>query len=195
MDRSVKLRAVQQIGAAPFQIDQLHNGIDYTVRGTEIADQAAHHHHGYEVRHVADGLHQLFGALEVHLVEHQREDDRRRECKQDGIQIQQQRVADDAPAIFKLKKLDKVIQSHPRAVLNSTEDVELLKGNDHLGHGHVLEKDVIRQHRNHEHINPFVLDEFPEQPLPERLFSLSWHHGLRVVDLHVIFPPVVMVCA
>lgn len=128
-----------------MRVYKLNDLIDNTGGGAEVSQNAAHHDQRDEVGHVADGLHQLSAGAAFNFVNHKRQQDRCRKRKHDGIQAQKQRVAQQPPAVLHLKKVDEVFKPNPFAPSDALVQVVILKGDDHFGHGAILEQNIKDQ--------------------------------------------------
>ena len=162
-----------QEGRAP-EAQEGQEVVHHPVGGDEVDDHAADHHQRDEVRHVGD---RLDGALEgdgAHLVEHHRQDDRRREADGQAEHLDQHGVAHQRPEVGVGQVLLEVLEADAgggeyRA--QPAEHLDLLERDQHPVHGRVLEQHV-EQERRREHQ---VQVPRPVQLAPDR-------HGRRRAD-------------
>ena len=144
--------------------------VDQAVRLAKLRQQAAHDDDGDEVRHVRDRLDDVLIAVVGHLMDHQGEDDGRRERKGDLIQVDQQRVADDAPGVHATQKLGEVVQADEAAAGDAAHGLVVLKRDDRIVHARIVKDDVVEHDRNQHQIDVLIA----LHPLEQRMAVTRW---------------------
>lgn len=109
----------------------------------------------------------------LHLVDQQREQDRRRESKQKIQSAQHQRIFDQTPEIFALDEALKMPQPHPIHSLSKKRGAWhiILKRDDQSEHRAIAENNDQDKNRKHQQVQLYV---FPYHSRIGGLFFLSF---------------------
>ena len=89
----------------------LDDGIEQAVQADKVHHQAADDHNADEVGHVGDGLGQLFEAAAADLIEDKGEDDGNGEAEDQGLQAQNQGVADQSAKVVAVEKVNEIFKA------------------------------------------------------------------------------------
>ena len=96
------------------------------------------------MRDIKERLHRALVLLAAHFVEHEREQDRRREGEHHAVNVQQQRVAEGSVKHRGLEEAFKILKSDPFAAPDAQIDFVVLKGDLYAVQRRILEDDVIQ---------------------------------------------------
>ena len=99
----------------------------HAVGGAELNHQAADHHQGNEIGHVADGLDRLFEALAADFVQLKGEDDGHRVGNDQTQQADDQRVAQNRREAGIGEEVHEVVKAHPLAAQDTALRLEILE--------------------------------------------------------------------
>jgi len=123
------------------------------------------------VREIADSLDCSFEIAVLYFIEQQSENNRRRECKNEVVEADKERVTDQAPEVITSKEIFEVIQADPRASEVAQLGIKALKRHHDAEHWYVAESYEIRNDRQRQQIDLPVHTEissncFPSHNLP-----------------------------
>ena len=104
------------------------------------------------MRQVGGHLEEFLEPSGVHLVAHQRQQDRQGECHRDGVQADDQGVGNGIGEHVGVEIPLKVFQPRPAAPPDAGGGTEILEGNDHAVHRQVCEADEDHDRRKHQQI-------------------------------------------
>ena len=149
-------------GVHPAAVDREH-----------AAHQANQHNHRDKVRQVGDGLRHALKAFAGDAVHHQRQDDGHGEARQQIVEIQDQRIADDVFKVVGFKKVTEPFETYPRAASDAVGKVEIAEGNLHAVHGPVVEdRNIEEGGQDHQVQGPVLHGQLPGV-LPVRFPSIA----------------------
>jgi len=114
------------------------------------------------VRQVGDGLRHALKAFAGDAVHHQRQDDGHGEARQEIVEIQDQRIADDVFKVVGFKKVTEPFETYPRAASDAVGKVEIAEGNLHAVHGPVVEdRNIEEGGQDHQVQGPVLHGQLP----------------------------------
>ena len=152
--------------------DGLQHEVDHTgFVPQEDPQHAAHNHGGNEVRQVGDGLNGFLELGRADFVDQNREGDGQGPVDRQGVDADQQGVADRSLEMNECKEIDEVFEDldfafnrGPGAAPDAFAGGEVLEGDDDAVHGPVQEDQEVHDRGNDQHI---------QLPVPEQIFFVA----------------------
>ena len=120
------------------------------------------------MRQIGRHLEELLEALGVHLIAHQRQEERQREGDQNRVDADDQRILDRIAEHVGAEVPLKVLEARPRAAHDALSRLEILECDDHTIHRHIGKADEDDDRGQHQQIQPPVaLDSCPGAALAQ----------------------------
>ena len=102
-------------------------------------------------------------------VHHQRQDDGHGEARQQIVEIQDQRIADDVFKVVGFKKVTEPFETYPRAASDAVGKVEIAECDLDAVHRHIAEDNDVNERRKDHQIQRFVLRCQLQRSFPMRV--------------------------
>lgn len=155
-----------------YQPEFLEHHAEQTAFRSEIAHEAAHDHHGDEIRHIDHGLRHPTVGFHLDVVHQKRQNDGGGKHDEDIEQAENQRVADQPPEIRIGKKGFEMIENirnaleigRPRAAENALRGFIVLKRRDQPHHGEIGKDDKEHHYGQDHDIQGVIAAEIGFQP-------------------------------
>ena len=161
VDRSPPCFTCKEVNALVRAGNSFVDGVDGTGRGRKKTGyDAAQHDPGEEMRDIHDRLRDALVGHGVHFIEHQRKNDRSGKSEYQVQYVQRQRVAEHSEKYGRGKQTFEEIESHPWAFHNADRRVEILEAHLYAVKRHILEQDIVGEHRNEQQV------QIPVAPQP-----------------------------
>ena len=122
------------------------------LRRQDLEQDAGQDHPRHEVRQVGDRLHGALVRLRSHLVDQQRQHDRRRESEQDAQRADDDGVAQDAAEQRRFEGQPEVLEVVPRASPGALDDLVVLEGDQHPVDRQVVEDEQRGDRKQQEQV-------------------------------------------
>ena len=135
---------------------------DQVVDNTAGWRQELHHHTGdnhagYKIWKIGDRLGHFFEPAVLHLIKQRSQDDGRREIEDQVIQVDQQRVAHQAPQINGIKELLEKFKSHPWTFVEPQESIEIFESDRQAQHRRIAKYDIIEEGKKYSFYAPSTI--------------------------------------
>jgi hypothetical protein len=133
----------------------------------DLHEDTNDNYHGDKVRHVGNGLEDLFVTPVVDGVKAQGKNDGKREAGDNIVKGNSQSVSNHSGEHVRIKKFFKICQTHPGAAPDTSKDGILLEGNLYPQHGYIRKDDDIKGRKKEEKV---------QLPIPAVFFLQTLTH-------------------
>ena len=186
--RADQVRVRQEI--IGFPAAHADNHVDESLRGKQRRHQAADDDPRKEIRKGVNRLQHLLVAVRPQLIQKHRQNDGPRKSGYNIPEAHAEGIEKRPPECVLPEHRHKVLVDRvgPRAAEDARADLEILKGQRQAVHGHVAEQNQIRNARQQEKVDPFMLFDL----LPQRFFGCFRRCHTLTFPLEVLFRPLVL---